>query len=155
MTHFKETQKLRIWWVWLILLGTNAMNILNIVHQKSFEGVLLPTIILTVVTMLIFLMKIETRIDHEGVHYQMFPFHFSNRTILWKHIKNIYVREYQPIRNYGGWGLRGLPKNKAITLYGTNGIQIELENGNKILVGTQLPDEAQIIIQELKLQQVF
>lgn len=155
MVHFKETQKLRIWWVWLFLLGANVMNILRIVQQQSLKGVLLSTILLLVASVLIFLMKLETKIDNVGLHYRMFPFHFSNKTVLWKDIQNLYVRQYQPIRKYGGWGLKGFPKNRAITLYGTKGIQLELKNGNKILVGTQIPEEAQIAIQEMKFQEKF
>ncbi|PWG05518.1 hypothetical protein DIS07_08650 [Polaribacter aquimarinus] len=85
------------------------------------------------------------------MHYQFFPFHFSFKTISWKEIKNAHVRNYDPIGEYGGWGLKGgfpfnKKKGKAINVKGDIGIQLELQNNKKILIGTQKEIEAKQVL---------
>ena len=54
-----------------------------------------------------------------------------------------YVREYSPIAEYGGWGLRGgfFGKGSALNVSGNKGLQLELKNNKKILIGTNKPKE--------------
>jgi len=54
------------------------------------------------------------------------------------------VRKYSPIGEYGGWGYRvaGKRSGVAYNISGNMGIQIELKNGKKILLGTRKPEEA-------------
>ena len=62
-------------------------------------------------------------------------------------MEQCYVRKYSPLREYGGWGVRGsFGKNKAYNVKGNQGIQIELKKGGKVLVGTQRKTEAQQVI---------
>ncbi|RCS28324.1 hypothetical protein DUT90_01480 [Polaribacter sp. WD7] len=87
------------------------------------------------------------------MHYQFFPFHFSLKTILWQDITKAYVRTYDPIGEFGGWGLKGgalwnSGKGKAINVKGDIGIQLLLKNGKKLLIGTQKENQAQQILQK-------
>ncbi|PQJ76096.1 hypothetical protein BTO13_02445 [Polaribacter gangjinensis] len=86
------------------------------------------------------------------MHYQFFPFHFSDRKISWNEISKAYVRTYDPIGEFGGWGLKGgnifnKSKGKAINVSGDIGIQLELKNGKKLLIGTQKEAEAKSVLQ--------
>ena len=49
----------------------------------------------------------------------------------------------QPILEYGGWGIRYSPFGKgwAYNVRGNQGVQLELANGQRILVGSQRADE--------------
>lgn len=78
----------------------------------------------------------------------------KSRVIPLNNIANMYVRKYKPLREYGGWGLRmGLfGKGSAINVSGNMGIQIELKNGDRILIGTNKPDDAKRIIKDLQEQ---
>jgi hypothetical protein len=72
----------------------------------------------------------------------LFPFQFKYNEISWNDVLTIEVRKYKPIREYGGWGYRFSFKNgKAYNISGNMGLQIVLKNGDKILIGTQKPDE--------------
>jgi|LakMenE01Jun11ns_1017448.scaffolds.fasta_scaffold9900096_3 hypothetical protein len=101
---------------------------------------------ISLIMITIYIMNLYTRIDEEGIHYKLFPFILKEKTITWKEMKNIYVREYSPIGEYGGWGLRGLGSNRALNIYGNIGIQIEFLNGDKLLIGTNKKEEADIAI---------
>lgn len=90
--------------------------------------------------------KLKTRIDEKGVYYQYLPFHFSYRFIPWDAITKCYVRNYNAIFEYGGWGLKfsfRKSKGKSFTVKGTVGLQLELHKGKKILIGTQKKEEIQ------------
>ena len=53
-----------------------------------------------------------------------------------------YVRQYSPIIEYGGWGLRfGIfGKGTAFNVSGNKGLQLEFINNKKLLIGTNKPD---------------
>ncbi|MDF1518647.1 MAG: hypothetical protein RQ864_00350 [Lutibacter sp.] len=90
--------------------------------------------------------KLKTRIDEKGVYYQYLPFHFSYRFIPWDEIDKSYVRNYNAIFEYGGWGLKfSFRKNrgKSFTVKGNIGLQLLLTNGKHLLIGTQKKEEIQ------------
>jgi hypothetical protein len=83
---------------------------------------------------------LTTKIDEQGVHYRFFPFHLKFKHVSWHELENCYVRTYNPISEYGGWGYRISflrKKGRAFTVNGKTGLQLELKNGKKILLGTQ------------------
>ncbi|MAD97222.1 MAG: hypothetical protein CMB99_07855 [Flavobacteriaceae bacterium] len=85
------------------------------------------------------------------MHYRFFPFHLKYKLILWKEIANCYVRKYDAVTEYGGWGFKGgalwkKSNGKAINVSGDIGIQLELVNGKKLLIGTQKESEATRVI---------
>jgi hypothetical protein len=61
------------------------------------------------------------------------------------------LKEYNAMKEFGGWGIQGKKYNKAYTISGKYGIQIVLKNGNKVLIGSQKPNSlAQAIEKNLK-----
>ena len=118
-------------------------------------GFLTSVSILIVCILPVFFFKLSTRIDEYGIHYKFFPFHLSFKTIKWSSITNAFIRNYDPIGEYGGWGLKGgalwnSSKGKAINVSGDLGNQLELKDGKKLLIGTQKKFEAENIISQYK-----
>jgi hypothetical protein len=90
--------------------------------------------------------KLRTRIDEKGVYYQYLPFHFSYRFLPWNSIAKCYVRNYNAIFEYGGWGLKfsfRKKRGKSFTVKGNVGLQLLLTNGKHLLIGTQKREEIQ------------
>ena len=54
-------------------------------HETTMSTVEFVLIFLSILlfTLPIFFMKLKTRIDEYGIHYQFFPFHRSTKTISW------------------------------------------------------------------------
>ncbi|TYP97543.1 hypothetical protein C7447_104237 [Tenacibaculum adriaticum] len=163
MKVFKEEQKFTQWWLIVILIFSTITPIVIVFREyqaseNTFEGNYHNLIGLTIgvlISVLIFFLKLRTRIDEKGVHYQFFPFHFSLKTILWTEMSNAYTRKYDAISEYGGWGLKGCllwnkNKGKAINVSGDLGIQLTLNNGKKILIGTQREEEAKRVLETYK-----
>ena len=160
MKVFKEEQRFTQLWLIVLLSVSVFVPIVIIIQEYTKEGATLSTagfiksIVLIVGSiLLIFVFKLTTRIDEKGVHYQFFPFHFKLKTIEWKEMKKAFVRTYSPITEYGGWGLKGgwsKARGKAINVSGDIGIQLELANGKKLLIGTQKKTEAERVLETYK-----
>ncbi|WP_162910870.1 hypothetical protein [Hymenobacter oligotrophus] len=70
---------------------------------------------------LLLTLRLETRLDATGVHYRMAPLHRSWRHQTWSQISRAYVRSYDPLGEYGGWGLKGFGSNRALNIAGSDG----------------------------------
>ena len=106
-------------------------------------------IIIILVAFLFAKLKLKTRIDEKGIYYQYFPLHFSYKLIEWSTISKCYIRNYDAIFEYGGWGVKfsfRKMKGKSFTTKGDIGLQLELNNERKILIGTQKKEELQRVL---------
>ncbi len=155
---FKEEQRFTQTWLIALLSISLIAPIILIISEYSKEDSKMTSneFILTLIAILvsigfIFLFKLKTRIDEKGIHYQFFPFHFKLKTILWNEINAANVRKYDAVSEFGGWGLKGgllwkKSNGTAVNVSGDIGIQLELKNGKKILVGTQKENEAKQVL---------
>lgn len=97
----------------------------------------------------LFNLYLETEIKADGVYVRFNPFHSSFRHYSWDKITKSFIREYRPIREYGGWGLRGLGKRRALNVSGNIGLQLEFKNGDTLLIGTQKGEELAQVLNKL------
>jgi hypothetical protein len=146
---FSETQKFRNPVIFILLLGILGLSVWGIVQQifmgQPFGTKPAPDVVLILFSMipvlfllLFIFMKQITNIDNQGIEVIISP--LGRRRISWKNIEKAYIRDYKPLMEYGGWGIRYGFGNKgmAYSLGGGNkGLQLELKNGKKILVGTK------------------
>jgi hypothetical protein len=162
MRIFKEEQRFTQTWL-ILLLGISLITPIILITKEYLEEnskmttneFVLTIVGISVSVSLIFIFKLTTRIDEKGIHYRFFPFHLSLRTISWSEITTSKVRTYDPIGEYGGWGLKGgafwnKGKGKAINISGDIGIQLELKSGKKLLIGTQKKDDAKKVLEAYK-----
>jgi hypothetical protein len=56
-------------------------------------------------------------------------------------IEKYEVITYDPILDYGGWGIKYNRHGKAYNVSGNKGLQLYLKNGKRILIGTQKESE--------------
>ena len=137
--NFYETQQFRQLWVWTIILLVMFALITPIFF--GVIGIILSIVLVSFSFGFIFLfwkMKLITTIKEDGINIIFVP--FTNFIIPFSKIKYYKIREYRPIIDYGGWGIRFNKSGKAYTVSGKIGLQIELSNGDGILIGTQKPD---------------
>ena len=124
---------------------------LSIKNTESTNSLLFSLITLLLVLVLFFMLKLRTRIDENGIQYKFSLFHFNQKIISWSDISKCYVRKYNPILEYGGWGMKGgvffgKGNNVAYNVKGNIGLQMELKNGKKILIGTQKGNDIERVI---------
>jgi hypothetical protein len=62
-------------------------------------------------------------------------------------IRSAKAVQFDPVAEYGGYGIRSGPRGRAFIAQGNEAVQLELGDGGKILVGSQRPEElAQMIM---------
>ena len=150
MTEFKETQRFRQWWLWLILLGSwGAMVFALFMDPPKTLGSQLLVGILTISLPTFFgQMRLITRITTEGIYVRFIPFHFKEQFYSWDSIESAQVRTYNPLSEYGGWGIKyGFNgQGKVYNIVGDQGLQLVFKSGEKLLIGTQKPIEIQAAV---------
>ena len=96
-------------------------------------------------------MELNTEIDDGKISFRYKPFHVKPRIIYWDEISDFYIREFRPIREYGGHGIqRRLKTGRAFTVSGNKGLPLVLEDGKKILIGTNKTKELAMVIEKLR-----
>ena len=150
---YHEVQKFRQAWIWVVVLaivglewyaavsqlllhrslGTNPMPDIPMVIFWFIFGIGLPA--------LLFFSQLIIEFHGDPFHFSLFPFHRTFRRIAFTEIKQCKVRTYHPIREYGGWGIRVRYQGKAYNVSGDRGVQVELLNGNRLLIGSQRAEE--------------
>lgn len=158
MRVFTEIQKFDQWWVRIFAFVICLVVLYPIFHifqenlqANKFEfwiSILATVTTLTIIFGIIFIVKLKIKIDEAGIYYGFLPFAKKLNFAKWQEIKECYVRTYNPLIEYGGWGYRRklYGKNRAYNVKGNIGIQIVFNDGRKLLLGTQLGDEAQRVI---------
>src|SRR5687767_831519 len=144
---FIEKQRFSQWWLWLILLGIDAMIIFGFIQQVIFgqpfgdnpasdTGLMLILGLVILLTIAFYLFCLETIIKPDGIYVRFYPFHTTYKYYSWEKISKIYIRQYSPIKEYGGWGVRlGLfGKGKAYNVSGNKGLQIVFSDNSKLLI---------------------
>lgn len=160
---FIEDQRFRQWWLWLIILGTDAVFLFWVCKQlilkvqvgdnpMSDSALLASTLGIILVTLLLFYTRLTTQIKKDGIYLKFFPFQWSYKHYSWDMIDKCYVRTYSPLGEYGGWGIRYSMSGQgmAYNVSGNKGLQLELNNGKKILIGTDNPTELEAALTKLK-----
>lgn len=156
---FVEKQGFRQWWMWAILLGTNLLTGYGLYSQvalnkpfgnnpASNEGLWVVNVFIWLLTAFLFSMRLHTRIKDDGIYVRFIPLHRKYKHYAWEQLQGCYVRQYRPLAEYGGWGIRyGFSKyGKALNVSGNMGLQLVFADGSKLLIGTQKPEELQEVI---------
>ena len=150
---FREEQKFQQVWVWLIVLGIAALvwysAIQQIVLRRPFGDRPAPDTLLIIfwllfgigLPLLMLSAKLVTEVRSDGIYIRFVPFHFSFHKIPLEEVKSFEVRKYNALREYGGWGIRYGPQGKAYNVGGNRGMQLELADGKRVLIGSQRPEE--------------
>jgi hypothetical protein len=165
---FRETQQFRQRWLWWLLLPSNLLVIAIFgygLYQQLILGqpwgerplsdialiiVSLLSIGLSLAVSYLFQqMKLITEVRSDGLYLRFFP--LRARLIDFSNISHCAQRIYQPIKEYGGWGIRYSRQGKAYNISGNDGVQLEFQQGKPLLIGSQRAGELeQAIRQRLK-----
>ena len=155
---FKEGQKFNQWWLWVILVGAFAVSVVPLWYgllsqlttgepwgDNPASDVILAvttgaiTLLMGGVVILFFASRLNTEITEDAISFRFRPFYRSGKVIHRDEIASFKVGTYNPILEYGGWGIRqGWQKKKvAYNVSGKEGLTLTLKNGKSILIGTR------------------
>jgi hypothetical protein len=139
--RFDERQSFRQPWLWVLMLATLA--ILLVASLLAPEGQTVPWVVLGIIlasALLLYSMRLSVQVDTEAIRISFFP--IWKKTIPLAEIVRWEARTYRPILEYGGWGIRySFGKGWAYNVRGNQGVQLELANRKRILIGSQRAEE--------------
>lgn len=153
---FTEEQRFTQKWLWLIIIGAMLITIvpsfsgiysLEILGKPlgdkpvNFKGlvvvVIFELVFWSAIILLFIYMRLTVEIKSDGIYLRFPPLVRKWKTIRKDEIESFAIRTYRPVREYGGWGVKGNTRNKAYNVSGNIGLQLKLKNGRKLLIGTQ------------------
>ena len=134
-----------------MLFGVLALSIIPILNVAATKPLAVLICILPVILImaLFFLMNLKTVINQKSINIQFYPFIRKPKAFLWEDIKKIELTKYQPMVEYGGYGIRGLGDDKAYNIQGDIGLKLYFKDGKKLMLGTQKPNEINKVVTEI------
>ncbi len=165
--YFEEEQRFRQPWLWAIVLASVVGLLVvfgyGLIQQLIFKepfgdnpasdtNLTMAAVTTFVVgggsTLLLYKMKLTTQLDSTGLHIVFSP--LRRRDIPLSDIAEWQARTYNPIRDYGGWGIRLGKGGWAYNVSGNRGVELDLTNGKKLLIGSQRSEELSAAISKAK-----
>ena len=161
--EFREEQSFRQTWVKWILLAVVALHLGILVAIIVGQGGTQPAwdreavvgavsmagsvVFLLALSWWILSIRLVTEVHEDGLHIR-FRGMFVNRHIPYQEIHRCEARTYHPILEYGGWGVRwGWRGGRAYNVSGNRGVQLELADGKRLLIGSQRAGDLAAAIQ--------
>ena len=155
--HFREVQYMRrVWWVMLLVLGIAALMWWGFI-QQIFFGIpwgnnpspdwmmwMLWLIFGIGFPFAFYRMGLIVEVLDDKILIRYVP--LIRNEILLSEIEEVEARTYQPLREFGGWGIRGLSSKRAYNVSGDQGVELTMEDGRKVMIGSQKAEELALAI---------
>jgi hypothetical protein len=124
-----------------LLLGFAAFAVWAVVFAGPLRGPEWVPLIVGVGLILLFhILELTVTVRPSEIDIRFRP--LTRRRIPSGEVRSCEARAYRPLREYGGWGVRrGWKGGWAYNVRGDRGVQLVLEDGSSILVGSQRADE--------------
>lgn len=154
---YQEEQRFRQWWVWAVVAVVCGLAWWAMVQQvilrhpfgdkpMSDWGVVAFWLIMGLgLPLFMWGIRLTTVVLPGKLIIRYWP--LTKRIIRLRDIQEAQVRTYRPLKEYGGWGIKGWSRhNMAYNMAGDRGVQLVLRDGRRILVGSQRPEELALAI---------
>ncbi len=121
--------------IWQVVLGHPRWK-----HSMSNGDVIGWTIFLWAIFLRLITARLVTEARDGDLVISLRGF-WRSRRIPFSEIRSAEKISYDPVRDYGGYGIRTGRFGKAYIAAGTEGVRIQLANGATVVVGSQRPQE--------------
>ncbi|PKV66590.1 DUF6141 family protein [Pontibacter ramchanderi] len=150
---FQEKQRFKQFWLWALLLGIASVFWAGFIYQVVLGGVLgnrpVPDIQLSILLALVgfglpfffYRMTLTTTVTPGMLQIRLRPFHLKPVRIPLHTVRDLEKVTYDPIREYGGWGIRWGANGKAYSMSGREGVLLRFYTRESLLIGSQRPKE--------------
>ena len=134
-----------------ILFG--AATVVNLVIQRGVPNTLTEYLLagagLCLAASVFFSFRLVTQIRADGIYVRYAPLQPSFARYAWTDVRQVYLRRFNAIAEYGGWGVRIGPSGRGYVVPAEWGIQLELNDGSRVLIATAHPDEVTAVLHKL------
>lgn len=159
---FKERQRFTQFWLWVVVLGVAGIFWAGFVSQVLLDGGFGNNPISDVQVMVLFVlmgigfpiffysMRLTTLVQPGELQVRFWPFQLRPKRIPLHSLRNYERITYNPIGDYGGWGIRWSLRGKAYNMSGNEGVQLHFYNQKPLLIGSQKAAELFDAIRQAK-----
>jgi len=145
---FREVQRFRdVWWIMVLVFGLAALQWWIFLGQivggvpvgsrPAPDGVVWLLLLLGGVGLPLFflMLRLEVEVYPNAVAIRFVP--LISRVIAQADIVAAEALTYRPLREFGGWGIRGLGGRVAYNVRGNQAVEVTLVDGRRVVIGTQ------------------
>ncbi|PRY16403.1 hypothetical protein CLV24_101249 [Pontibacter ummariensis] len=159
---YREQQRFRQFWLWVVVLGVAAIFWAGLVTQVMFGGQFGDNPVSDVELVILFVavglglpyffykMTLTTEVQPGVLQVRFWPFHLRPVRIPLHTVRDYEQVVYNPIGDYGGWGIRWSFRGKAYNISGNEGVQLLFYNRKPLLIGSQNPQRLFEAIRQAK-----
>ena len=158
---FREVQRARMWWAWLVIallpLATGWTFVQQVLLDRPGGNNPAPDWLVWVLFLAFGLgapaffllwLRLVTEVRGREVRVRLVPLNRGWVRFPVGEIESAEARRYRPIREYLGWGIRWGPGGRAYNLSGNRGVQLVIASGRRILIRSERADELEAAIAE-------
>ena len=150
MTRYHESQRFHGAILGLLVAAFVVVAVVTIVEVVAGRPgevwlIVVGPLVVLVVAVLLSLSHLDVDVTDEGVTIA-FRYVWPARRIGFSEIVGLEIRRYDPLLEYGGWGVRLGPKGSAYMTSGNEGVQLRLRKGLPVLIGSRNPHELEAAI---------
>ena len=117
---------------------------------NGFTQGLMITLLVSGLGLFFFSMRLITEINGEGISVRYPPFQPKRVHFPWRTIASVELRRYNALPEYNGWGIKTGISGRSYTIKGDQGIQLQLHDGTRVLIGTRFPEYVWEQIQSIR-----
>lgn len=132
-------------WVNVLLWATMVAVVYPLLagwgSDSDFEERLLTAVVIVMVygAITIFLGGTTVLVKRTELHVHLGFVPLIRKRVVFKDIASMESVRYHPIREFGGWGVRGFGAKQAWTARGDQAVVLHLVNGRQLYVGSDTP----------------
>ena len=94
--------------------------------------------------------KLITQVRIDGIYVRFPPWQSKFSQYNWTDIAEVFVKDYKPMQEFMGWGIRYAPGKIGFIVSGNSCIEIVFKNGNRVLITTQRPGEVKEVLRRIE-----
>jgi len=162
---FKEQQRFSNWILWLLLIsmavgvwfwfissvvlgGSSSPGLQESIAPDWFI-VLVWAIVGIIIPGFIFTLRFDIEIQNGEIVFQYFPFHVKPKRLSIKEVQNYKIVRYDPLGDYGGWGVRKKVNTIGYITPSDRGVIVLLDDEMQLTFGTDQPKELYLAIDKI------
>ncbi len=151
---FSENQRFRQLWLRSTIMIPILVPLFVLIYRMSNSrpipdlSVLVSAITFGIALFILFsIMELRTRVTQSAIYVMFFPFHTKWLRFPIEEVASFSSIKYNPIIEYGGWGIRFGVNGKVYNVSGILGVRLVFKNDKKLLIGSRVPDQFAAAIQ--------
>jgi hypothetical protein len=131
----------------VLMVFVVIVTVVAVIFSRAGDALLLAIapVAVVLIASLISLSHLDVDVTDRGVSIA-FRYLWPTRRISFAEIVGLEVRRYNPILEYGGWGVRLGRKGWGYMTGGKEGVQLRLRKGLPVLIGSVRPRELEAAI---------